>query len=469
MTDGSSKLEKHGDALATGVVVMLALAVFQRLVGFSRSFIFCRLLDDEQLGRWSLMFSFLLMAAPLLVLGIPGTFGRYVESYRQQGQLRSFLLRTSAVCAVLLTVSMIGMWFLLTPLSWLLFGSGDYATMMGALVAVLALVTVANFMTETLMALRWVRLVAILQFLQSVTFAALGVGLLLAVQANEWAPMIAYGAGAAVVVVIGIWALIKSFSGRQAETTVSHTALWVKLLPFAGWMWLTNLMSNLFDSADRFMIIHLAPVGPSAEALVGQYHASRVVPLMLVALAGLLGGTLLPYLTHDWEKGNRAAVHRQMNLTLKLAAIGFSAGAVAILVMSPLLFGWFLQGKYDQGLSVLPWTLAYACWFGLLMLAQNYLWCSERAGRATLALFIGLAVNVLLNLWWLPRLGLLGAVMATSLGNLTALVLVLFFSARSGMKFDSTTCWMCPGSGGDPAGSAAGGRVRGDRCLAGLE
>ena len=46
-------------------------------------------------------FGFLMLAAPLVVLSLPGTFGRYVERYRQQGQLRSFLRRTALVCAAL--------------------------------------------------------------------------------------------------------------------------------------------------------------------------------------------------------------------------------------------------------------------------------------------------------------------------------------------------------------------------------
>src|SRR3989304_3131758 len=88
------------DTLADSVLILLGLTVVQRLVGFVRAVLFCRWLDAEQLGLWDMAFSFLMLAAPLSVLAIPGVFGRYLERYRQRGQLRGFLRWTTLVCAV---------------------------------------------------------------------------------------------------------------------------------------------------------------------------------------------------------------------------------------------------------------------------------------------------------------------------------------------------------------------------------
>ena len=75
------------DSLSTGVSIMLLLTVLQRCIGFARQILTCRLMEPDELGRWNLAFSLVLLAAPLLVLGIPGTFGRYTdESTGQAGQ-----------------------------------------------------------------------------------------------------------------------------------------------------------------------------------------------------------------------------------------------------------------------------------------------------------------------------------------------------------------------------------------------
>ena len=115
-----------GDALAVGVVLLLASTVVQRAVGFARELCFCRWLNPEQLGQWDMAFGFLMMAGPLLVFALPGTFGRYVDRYRQAGQLRSFLGRTAAVCVALGVPSLLAIvacrgWF-----SALVFGSRDH-------------------------------------------------------------------------------------------------------------------------------------------------------------------------------------------------------------------------------------------------------------------------------------------------------------------------------------------------------
>jgi O-antigen/teichoic acid export membrane protein len=73
------------------------------------------------------------------------------------------------------------------------------------------------------------------------------------------------------------------------------------------------------------------------------------------------------------------------------------------------------------------------------MVAQNYLLCREKAHLASVALLVGLVVNVVLNLILLPRLQLLGAVLATTAANLVALILLYALSHRLGFRTDFGT------------------------------
>ena len=116
----------HGDALALGVVLLLASTVLQRAVGFAREICFCRWLSPEQLGEWDMAFGFLMLAGPLLVMSLPGTFGRYVDRYRQAGQLRSFLRRTAGFCAALTVPSVLAILVFRGWFSYLVFGSRDH-------------------------------------------------------------------------------------------------------------------------------------------------------------------------------------------------------------------------------------------------------------------------------------------------------------------------------------------------------
>ncbi len=75
----------RSDTLAESVLILIVLAVVQRAIGFLRSVLVCDWLEPDQLGEWDLANRFFVLVAPLVVLGLPGTFGRYLEHYRHRG------------------------------------------------------------------------------------------------------------------------------------------------------------------------------------------------------------------------------------------------------------------------------------------------------------------------------------------------------------------------------------------------
>lgn len=429
------------DSLVGSVVLLLGLTVLQRLVGFVRAVLFCRWLDADQLGQWDMVFGFLCLAAPIAVLAVPGAFGRYVERYRQRGQLRVFIRRTALLCAlfVVLAVAVVVAargWF-----SDLVFGTPQHVNLVLLAAVSLAVLAGYNFTIELFTALRNVRAVALLQMLHSVAFAALGIGLLVGWQSSAAGVLIAYGASCLVAMAVAVCWLAGAWRGSpQVGEPVAGRDLWGKMMPFAGWVLVSSFLANSFQIADRYMIVHHSGMA-SAEALsqIGAYHSSRVVPLLLVSIAIMLGTMATPHFSHDWEAGRRERVGSRLRLFVKLVGFGLCAAAVGVLAVAPLLFNVGFQGKFADGLAVLPWTLCYCLWFGLFVVLENYLWCAERARLAGLALGIGLAVNVGLNLLLLPPLGLLGAVLATTAANFVALGLICWFNYRLGLRLDPGT------------------------------
>ncbi len=160
----------QADALSTGVSLMIFLAVFQKLLGFARNLLFCRWMTPEALGHWNLAFSMLVLAAPLVLMGVPGSFGRYVDHYRHKGQLGSFLRRTLGLSALTATAGIAGIWYFRNALAWFFFGTTDQVELLVVSVASLAIVIVFNVIIELFMALRQVRLVSWLQLGNGVSF-----------------------------------------------------------------------------------------------------------------------------------------------------------------------------------------------------------------------------------------------------------------------------------------------------------
>jgi len=428
----------QGDSLGASIVLLVGLSGMQRLVGLARNVLFCGMLSDDQLGRWAISFSFLLLAAPLAVFGIPGSFGRYVEHYRQRGQLRSFLRRTSLASAVAALVASTCVVLFPGAIAVLLYDDPTQGHSIQLLGMTLGTVIAFNFLVELLTALRLVRAVVIMQLVSSLLFAASGIGLLYMTHLKEQAVMMALGSASVLASLWGVWVVLRLYRALPArEPQLAKRDLWQKLLPFAGWIWVVNLVANLFAVSDQFMLKHFSGLPPiAADSLLGQYYCSRVVPLLMVGVAALLASSLLPHLSRDWEAGRRRAVIRRMNVAVKLAAVGFTAAGSLVLVGAPILFGWLLRGNYDAGLSVLPGALTYCIWFSMFSIAYNYLLCVEKARLGSVALLCGFVSNVGLNYVLAPRFGLPGVVFATASSNALTLACLYLCSRKYGMIWD---------------------------------
>lgn len=438
-----------GDSLAASALILFGITFLQRAVGFGRSVLVCRWLDPDQLGRWDLAFGFLMLAAPVVVLGIPGSFGRYVEYFRRQGQLAVFLRRATLFTTVTVAIAVAALCANDDYWSQVVFGDRESAELIGWLTFCLAAVVGQNYLVSLFTALRRYRVVSSIQFASTILFATLTVLLLTCWRMDAAAVIVGYGAACLLSTLGAIPLLARTWrSAASAAAPISQRAFWGKLFPFAVWLWATNWLTNLFEVADRYMLVHHSGL-PAEEALaqVGQYHSARLIPLLFVGLAELMAAMITPHLSFDWEHGRRDDVGRRLNLILKAFAFVMTTGAVAVLWIAPWMFGSAFGGKFSAGLAVLPMTLTYCLWGAQSSVAQNYLWCAEKARLASLSLLVGLIVNILLNLWWLPKWGLHGAVAATMFGTATALVLVFAANRSLGMKLDrgAAVASMLPG------------------------
>ena len=424
------------DSLAASVAVLLIVTVVQRTVGFGRGILFCRWLTPEELGQWEMAYSFLLLAAPVVVLGLPGSFGRYLERFRQRGQLRTFLRRASIWTAALTAVAIFTIVALAPTFSHIVFGQPDQLTLVWMIAASLVAVILHHFLEALFAALRKFRIVSAMHFCQSVTFAAVSLGLMWCWRSAAESIIVGYGV-ACVISAVGTLLLTHRSLAEEAvpDDAVSHAQFWPPLLRFAIWVWVTNLLCHLFGIVDRYMLVHWSGMdAATALAQVGHYHASRLIPLLFLSVADLLAGAVMPYMSHDWEAGERGRISDRLNLVLKMSSLGMFAGGVAVLWAAPLLFRVAFQGRYDDGLAILPWTLTYCLWYSLLIIAQNYIWCAERGRIGTVPLALGLGVNVVLNLFLIPAWGLFGAVVATTFSTGLALAAIYWINRRAGMN-----------------------------------
>lgn len=433
------------DPLTLGVAFALLLTVVQRGVGFVRGMLFCRLMPDEQLGQWSVIWSSLMLLAPLAALGLPGSFCRYVEHYLQRGQLAPYLRRVAAVaCAT--TLALAGA-MLIWPgsFSTILFRQSHHTGLIRAMAGTFVLVAAFNSTQSLMESLRQVRIVSLMRFINGMVFAVAGLGLLLLWRDGTLAVLMGFAISCLAGLLPAAWFYWRHrWLFDQPGEPLPHRSMWEKILPFAAWIWVANFLNNSCDSIDRFLLLHLSP-GDSAQAQshLGQYHSSLLIPQLLVGVAVIISGTLLPYLSAAWERNDRAEARRLLRWTLKTSALGFLTADLIILLAAPWLFDVLLQGKYSDGLAILPMTMVYSFWFCMITTAQSGLWCNERMKWVVLALLVGLLANIAFNSLCIPWLGIHGVALATAASNAICLATMLCLLKREGWTVDRGTCLAC--------------------------
>ena len=425
------------------MLVMLMMTVIQRGVGFFRGIWICRMMDDTVVGQWAMALGFMMLITPVMMFGIPGSLPRYVEHFRLKGHLPEFVRRlalmTFGCTVVFFAIVMIAP----RQLGWLIFLEPQNKTLIYSVGIGVGAVSLFYFIIELLSGLRQVRTVSLIQFVQSLAFTAFAVASLY-LGYGVIGVVLSYAAASLVAIVPGLFVLRRGWSGLpKSDKPFEAPAMWRRLVPFAAALWAMNLLANVFDLADRYMILHLSPGGELAgQAAVGQYHSGRMLPVLFLSLGLLISGVLMPYLAADWENGKRQAVRDRMRRVLLGVSALFTVGGAFALVIAPWMFTTLLQGRYDDGLSLMPMAFVFCSWAAMVTIAEAYLLTVEKGKFVAMATAGGLVFNVLLNSLLLPIWGLPGAVVATLCSHGVVLLGVWIGMAKSDFRFDRTVFYV---------------------------
>jgi len=123
----------------------------------------------------------------------------------------------------------------------------------------------------------------------------------------------------------------------------------------------------------------------------------------------------------------------QVDLTSRvfeyLGIISF-AFFLLILPFNQLIFNLFFEGDYTKGSIVFPYLFLSPLLLMLFQTAGNQFLVVKKSYLSTLSLSIGAGLNVLLNYFLIPRIGIVGASMATLIGYVTSVIIVVLITQK---------------------------------------
>jgi O-antigen/teichoic acid export membrane protein len=224
-------------------------------------------------------------------------------------------------------------------------------------------------------------------------------------------------AGAAVTALcaIGIAARSVRMTIRR-DVALAALGYGLPLVPhaLAGWV---------LELSDRTILARYATLGDVGIYSLG-YQIGTVPGLIIAAF----NAAWIPYLfkalgtgePHAPERLSRLATYYAMTLVFFALGLALLVGPMLRLLVAP---------AYHASAGITPWITAAYVLYGLYIIPISFLFWRERTGRVPLVTLMAGVVNVGLNLWLIPRYGMIAAAWST-LGAYLVMLPVAWASAR---------------------------------------
>ncbi len=422
------------DRISTSVGLVLGFLLAQKIVAFARGIIFARVLGTAEYGIYTLGFFLVLITVAVTSLGIPSAFGRFAPRYRAKGGLRSFfrkayVLNISVSVAVALVVFLFPSFF-----SRLIYGDASYdRVMMVVAVCIPGLVLLTNLF-NTFSGLKLFRAGAAVQFSQVVVFAGLGTAMAVIFRSATGA-LLAYALSMLVAVGLFLPLLIRYMQVEDpGSKLVEERGFYRRLLRFTIWFTVTPVLIQIFHYVDRLSLQRLMSASDQ-----GIYSAAVNLCATISAVGLAVNNVIFPHLSTTWEEGRRDRALENLDLTIRVTAVGLAVtGFVLVLLGRPFIL-LLLGAEYSTGADVLPYLVVFYLMTVSVWLFGVFASLVEKTYVSTIGLVTALPVNVVLNLVFIPRLGIVGAGLATMLSYAMLWFIVVGICIRLGMPVSRKT------------------------------
>lgn len=401
-----------------GVWGYLPANILQGVVGFLTIVLFTRLLEPAEFGLYALAFSVVTLAHVGVFSWLEAAMARFWAAETPGAGLKALFASLYRVAfglsAVFLAVAAVVLW--LWP------GDPLFRLALAAGLAGVPARCLVKLGQERYRAAGEVGKAAALDMATTAGGLAIGVGCALA-GAGGAAPLLGLGLAPLLALPFILPGELREARGGRLERD--------RVRAYAGYGYpiaASLALTVVLASTDRFLLAAFLD-----EAAVGAYHAGySIANRTLDVLFLWLGSAGQPALVMALERGGadrlRTAAREQLSTFL---LIGLPAAAGVALVARPLAEVLIGPDLRAAAASVTPLIALSALLYGLTAYYFGQAFTlGQRTRRLLAAMAIPAAANVLLNMFLIPRYGLLGAAWATAISFALGLAATLIMGRR---------------------------------------
>jgi O-antigen/teichoic acid export membrane protein len=365
-----------------------------------------RLLGAEAYGIWSQVTVSVGLLAPVLLLGFGESCARYFPAMsdrrrmsREIGAMLGWIWGVMLIFGAAVIVSR-------RSVSLLVFARDDLAATVVLLIALVAARVTWLFAQGVFRSRHRIRVYALIQIattgleilVSSILLLSTSAGLagVLAVFIGTEA-IIAF----ALLVVVGRW--VGWPRGLHLEAARKHLRFALPLIPNALLLWVVNL-------SDRFVITHAFGL-----AKAGVYAASYELSYLITVFMGPIALGFYPAASAMWDGGERDRLSRYAEMALRYYLLLAVPSMAGLLYLAPSLLRLLAGAGFVTHRGLLALLLVGLGIYALNRVTAYPISLAERTRWLVPTSVLAAALNLGLNLWLVPRWGIVAAAGSTAL------------------------------------------------------
>jgi O-antigen/teichoic acid export membrane protein len=404
-----------------GYVIVLHIVTL--VVGLLQIPILTKGLGAELYGTWSLIIVTVSLTVPFVMLGFNMSIVRFLAAEKNEDIVKDDFFSAFSMVFILGTILSILLFFLSDYLAASIFKGANSAFYIKIASALILVNAIDGLPLAFLRMRRKIGLYAIIRIAYNILRLALIVALI----------QLGYGLTGAIVAImvsgasftlINMLIILRQIGFKLPS--FSHMKSYLKyglpLMPNQAILWIIN-------SSDRYMVSHFLGAAAtgiySAAYQIGDYACFILMPI---------GVVLYPTIAKSYDEGKLSETRKYLKYSVKYVMMIAIPSAAGLSILAKPLLGILTTQEFVVGNTLVPLIAFGAVLVGFFQICIYVIHLVKKTQWSLRLLLTSATLNIVLNLVLIPRMGMMGAAVATlvAYGVLGMLTLVI---TRRYLKF----------------------------------
>lgn len=388
------------------------------IVSFGTIVILTRLLESAEFGRYALAMITLQFFHMGLFTWLEAAMVRFQARAEREGDMSSHLKTVYIYAGLFASVG----WVAMIAALWVLPIAGNMKTVVGFALTSTCLSLILNLGMEAHKADHRIQRYSALYTTQMLVSFSIGILLILVTPLREVAPFIGVIIATALVLLIDLPFMLKRMRGGRVQQNKVQT-----YFKYGMPICVSLLLTYALSSGDMFIINALMGESSAGEYNAGYNLANRSLDVLFVWIAMAVTPIAITALEQEGLEPSRAILKDYGAMLLWLS---MPAATGIALVAEP---AGFMLGESvrDQAVTIMPLIAFAGVLNGMISYyAQRAFMMSGHTQMFVWAMVPPVILNIGLNLWLIPQMGLMGAVYSTVASYMLGLVIALIVGRR---------------------------------------